>query len=534
MLPRTAKSRIALMYAVLFAVSFLTIFIIVYAGWGIGNLDLMDRELRELNYQSEYEYLNGAVAPEELEVIDLADKRARPPIVAARKFLPGMEPLLLYRDADGVGSMTLLACRKGQLYRFTGFERGVLSATPFVRPPHSELTMTEFYGKPFGRGRRRIYFLLLDGERGLLTDPAAQAFEREAFQKFDYDMDARRMQFGVVRTARNRIRIAYRIMPDGNILITGANLHAYDMALERAAVVFLAVGGAVLALSMFGGWFLARKIFGEVEKVSQAAEEIARGDYSRRVAPGRAGSEVQRLINSFNTMIGNTEMLMTELRTISDNIAHDLRTPLTRMLGRAELTVTGEQTVEAYRNTLADNAEECRRMLTLINLMLEIAQTESGAARLNRTAVDVRQLFEHALALFAMVAEQKSQKLIFELPAEPVRMAADKVKLQQVIANLLDNASKFTPEGGTITVKLHSKTEKLVFQICDTGCGIAEVDRDKVFKRFYRADSSRNLPGNGLGLSLVHAVVHAHGGTIVLDTALGAGTCFTVELPRNA
>ena len=131
MLPRTAKSRIALLYAVLFAVSFLIIFIIVYAGWGIGNLDLMDRELRELNYQSEYEYLTGDVAPEELEVIDLADKSARPPIVAARKLLPGMEPLLLYRDADGAGHMTLLACRKGQLYRFSGFEHGALSATPF-------------------------------------------------------------------------------------------------------------------------------------------------------------------------------------------------------------------------------------------------------------------------------------------------------------------------------------------------------------------------------------------------------------------
>ena len=232
-------------------------------------------------------------------------------------------------------------------------------------------------------------------------------------------------------------------------------------------------------------------------------------------------------------MVDNTEKLMTELRTISDNIAHDLRTPLTRMLACAEVTFSGKQSLSCYRNALADNAEECRRMLTLINTMLEISRTESGTDLIKPEQFDVAGLMRHCVELFQMAAEQKALTISARIPSEAVSFFGDRIKIQQMFGNLIDNAVKFTPAGGEIDIALTIDETKLTFFVADTGVGISDVDKGKIFKRFYRADDSRNQPGNGLGLSLVQAIVQAHGGTVELESVTGKGSRFTVVLPRR-
>jgi len=227
--------------------------------------------------------------------------------------------------------------------------------------------------------------------------------------------------------------------------------------------------------------------------------------------------------------VENTEKLMGELRTISDDIAHDLRTPLTRMLTCAEVTFSGPQELAAYRDAMADNAEECRRMLILINTMLEISRTESGTVPIRKESFDMTELLRHSIELFQMEAEQKQQTFTADLPSAPIPFYGDRMKIQQMIANLLDNALKFTPSGGAVTVKLFITDGYLNFSVKDTGCGISETDQKNVFKRFYRADTSRNRPGNGLGLSLVQAIVHAHGGVIELHSSSGEGSTFSVR-----
>ncbi len=203
------------------------------------------------------------------------------------------------------------------------------------------------------------------------------------------------------------------------------------------------------------------------------------------------------------------------------------------MLGRAEITVSGNPTLENCLNTLGDNAEECRGMLSLINRMLDISKTESGTAVLHKKTFDLTLLLQRSAEVFSMVTEQKKQKLVIELPPGPVLFFADPVKIQQMAANLLDNAVKFTPEGGVIRISLTQTGDEICFAVADSGCGIPAEEQKNVFKRFYRADSSRHLPGNGLGLALVHAIVHAHRGSIELDSTPGHGSVFTIRFPAE-
>ena len=288
----------------------------------------------------------------------------------------------------------------------------------------------------------------------------------------------------------------------------------------------------VLFLSLICSYLIACRLCRGVDAVSAAADAIAHGgDYSCRVRPHYSGSEVDNMLVNFNTMLGNTEKLMDELRTISDNIAHDLRTPLTRMLGRAELAVTGDRSLDNYEKVLAENVDECRRMLSLINTMLDISKTEAGTARLQIESVDVAKLLEQSVELFEMLASRKHIQLKCRLPEMPAIIYGDRMKLQQMIANLLDNAIKFTPEGGFVQVNLQLDSTHVVLNICDNGCGMSETELSQVFKRFFRADSSRSLPGNGLGMSLVQAIVNAHNGTIEISSQEGEGTSVRVSLP---
>ena len=220
---------------------------------------------------------------------------------------------------------------------------------------------------------------------------------------------------------------------------------------------------------------------------------------------------------------------MQELHDLSDDIAHDLRTPLARMHAQAELAAMGEVSAQELA---AGVAEETSSMLELINTMLDLSQTGARIERSPRTDVDLAAIVRQMTDFYASVAEDKRVAFILDIPDGEIVRSAHKAKLQQLVGNLLDNAVKFTPAGGTVSVTLSKEPETGLARLAvsDTGIGISEADQANLFKRFWRSDASRSLPGNGLGLAVVKAIVTSYGGTVTCTSRPGVGTTFVVKL----
>ena len=220
---------------------------------------------------------------------------------------------------------------------------------------------------------------------------------------------------------------------------------------------------------------------------------------------------------------------MLELHDLSDDIAHDLRTPLARMHAQAELAAMGEVSAQELA---AGVAEETTSMLELINTMLDLSQTGARIERSPRTDVDLAAIVRQMTEFYASVAEDKRVAFVLDLPEGEIVRSAHKAKLQQLVGNLLDNAVKFTPAGGTVSVTLSKEPETGLARLAvsDTGIGISEADQPNLFKRFWRSDASRSLPGNGLGLAVVKAIVTSYGGSVTCTSRPGVGTTFVVKL----
>lgn len=281
------------------------------------------------------------------------------------------------------------------------------------------------------------------------------------------------------------------------------------------------------------GWFMARRAMSGVERVTQTAVGIGKADLVSRVPLGDEGEEINNLAQAFNDMLERIRGVVIELKEVTNNIAHDLRSPITRIRGIAETTMTGgEQTIDEYREMAEIVVEESDRLVGMINVMLDIAMTEAGAHGMARGEVDIGRLVESTNEIFQTIAEDKGVFLQVNTVPGPLAIRGDLPQLQRMISNLLDNAFKFTPCGGSITLSLDSTDSQAIITIADTGIGISEQDLPRIFEQFYRGDRSRSTPGNGLGLSHVKAIVRAHKGEIRGESTPGKGSTFIVTLPR--
>ena len=220
---------------------------------------------------------------------------------------------------------------------------------------------------------------------------------------------------------------------------------------------------------------------------------------------------------------------MQELHDLTDDIAHDLRTPLARMHAQAELAAMGDVSAAELA---AGVAEETSSMLELLNTMLDLSQTGARIERSPRMDVDLAAIVRQMTEFYASVAEDKGVAFVLDLPDGEIVRSAHKAKLQQLVGNLLDNAVKFTPSGGTVSVTLTKEPETGLARLAvsDTGIGISDEDKPNLFKRFWRSDASRSLPGNGLGLAVVKAIVTSYGGSVTCTSRPGVGTTFIVKL----
>jgi heavy metal sensor kinase len=332
--------------------------------------------------------------------------------------------------------------------------------------------------------------------------------------------------------SKYKVRVLYGNVGPGIVLQIGQSLRDDEHFFEDIREIFRTLIAIVFPLVALGGWFMARQSLSGVEKVTQTAIAISDGAMERRVPLTGRGDEIDRLSGIFNHMLDRIQSLLTGMKEVTDNVAHDIKSPVTRIRGLAEVTLSAEGSLDEYQSMAVSTIEECDRLLKMINTMLEISETEAGVATLNLSEVDISALIEKACDLFQSLAEEKGLGIDVNVPHQCF-LRCDKGKLQQVVTNLLDNAIKYTPSG-KITVSAEQGEREIIISVHDTGIGIPSNKIPHVFDRFFRVDKSRSVPGAGLGLSLARAIVEKHGGEIKVSSSPGMGSTFTVVLPQTS
>ncbi len=326
--------------------------------------------------------------------------------------------------------------------------------------------------------------------------------------------------------------IASRTLFDGRLIQVGRSADSRAVLLAPLRRAFGAVGAVVLFLSVAAGTFLAWCATRPLREVSDTARRILEtGDFAARVRAPNGSGELAVLVRQLNTLLDKNAAHVRVLRETLDNLAHDLRTPLARLRGTAELALQDAQDPAEARAALADCVNECDRVLHLLEALLDISAAEAGALKLNRDRLDVRALADRAVDLYREVAEEKRITLALEEPAQ-AEIDGDAIRLGQAINNLLDNALKYTPAGGHVALAIRAETNAIIITVTDNGPGVPSGEREAIFRRLYRGDASRSRRGLGLGLSLVKAIAEAHGGTVAIDDRPSGGARFTMRLRR--
>jgi signal transduction histidine kinase len=326
-------------------------------------------------------------------------------------------------------------------------------------------------------------------------------------------------------------------LPGGFRLLVGRDLEERERLFGIIANAGQWSLALVIVLGLAGGFFVSRRVLNRIEAMTETAQTIMAGDLAGRLPVAGTGDELDRLAEHLNAMLERIEALMRGLKEVSDNIAHDLKTPLTRLRNRCEQALRGASGVDDYRAALEATIAESDDLIRTFDALLMIARAESGQARDNMTEFDAAEIARDVGELYEPLADEKGIALTVEAPvAAPVR--GNRELVSQALANLIDNAIKYAGPNGKvngapaeIVVKAGNDGERIALSVADRGPGIAEADRGRVVERFVRLEQSRSEPGSGLGLSLAAAVARLHGGELKLEDN-HPGLRSTIALPR--
>jgi signal transduction histidine kinase len=325
-------------------------------------------------------------------------------------------------------------------------------------------------------------------------------------------------------------------LPGGYRMLVGRDIGERE---EFRKIIGRALGWAAALLVLLGliTWvFVSRRVLKRIDSVTATSRRIMAGDLSGRLEVAGNGDEFDRLAASLNTMLDRIEGLLYGLKDVTDNIAHDLKTPLTRLRNRVEAALAGPQEVKLLRGVLAETIEESDQLIRTFNALLMIARIEAGSPEGAMETLDAAEILRDVAELYEPVAEEAGVTLQVEADA-PIPVEGSRELLGQALANLIDNAIKYAGgEAGDrppmVTMRAYGEGGEAVLSVSDNGPGVPAADRERVLQRFVRLEKSRTKPGSGLGLSLVAAVVGLHHGTIVLSDA-GPGLVVTIRLPRS-
>ncbi len=326
------------------------------------------------------------------------------------------------------------------------------------------------------------------------------------------------------------LEVASLRLADGTLFQVGRSSEHRMEVLRRFREVLAGVLVVVLFAGLTGGIVFTHSALRPVRDLTRVAAGIVEtGRLSERVSVGPGRDPLDALARLFNSMLGRIESLVTAMRDSLDNVAHDLRTPLARLHVILEDALQRPDPARA-RDAIADALEETERVTGTLNALMDLAEAEAGALRLRIESVSVASLLKDVLELYADFAEEKGVALSCQCP-ETLAVSGDRQRLRQVFANLVDNAVKYTPAGGRVELEAHRAGDAAIVSVSDTGVGIAPAEQPRIWERLYRADASRTERGLGLGLSLVRAILRAHGGKVELASEPGKGSRFSVHLP---
>jgi len=317
---------------------------------------------------------------------------------------------------------------------------------------------------------------------------------------------------------------------DGRWLQVGISSEERKATLHRFRATLTMALLPLTLLGIIGGSLLAMRSLRPVRHIVQTVQYILSGRMEARVIRTQAGDELDDLARLFNEMLDKIRALIDSFKESLDNVAHDLRTPMTRLRSVAEKALQESTDLKQSQDALSDCIEESDRILSMLTMLMDISEAETGALKLHRRLLNISSLIARVVDMYEPVAEEKQVRLIVKAPAE-LNIKCDGNRLSQALANILDNAVKYSPAGGRVTINVFQDKGELCIQINDTGPGIPSEDLPKIWDRLFRSDTARTQKGLGLGLSFVKAICEAHKGRVSAKSEKGKGSIFCITLP---
>jgi heavy metal sensor kinase len=329
-----------------------------------------------------------------------------------------------------------------------------------------------------------------------------------------------------------------RVVVNGKPYVIDIAISMHEMleSLDHFQELLFMLIPILVAGALGGGYWVSRKALGPVDEITRAARSISIQNLSDRLAVVHSGDELQRLSETVNGMLARLETSVSRMKQFTADASHELRAPVAVIRTTSELALRKDRSPEEYRSALREVLVESERTSQLVDSLLMLARADSGADHLTLRPIDVAACVREACDEGTKLAESRRIQLDYEIPPEALKIQGDAPAVRRLFFSLIDNAIKYTPEGGHVHVELHAQNGFVAGQVEDDGIGIAGDDLPHVFDRFWRADKarSREIGGAGLGLSIARWIAERHGGAIEVESTLGSGSTFRVKLPVNS